>query len=71
MSDTAKASVGFLSHDRSTGTDLSKQALESLWGPKLDMVPGIVLSRTSIFSALRTYGRVSVAVVQHRDQETS
>lgn len=71
MSDTAKTIVGFLSRDRSTGTDLSKQALESLWGQKLEMVPGVVLNKTSIFSAQRTYVRVSVAAVQHHDQEAS
>lgn len=71
MSDLANATVGFLSHDRSTDTDLSKQGLESLWGQKLEMVPGIVLNKTSIFSALRTYVKVSVAAVQHHDQEAS
>lgn len=71
MSDSAEATVGFLSLVRSTGTDLSKQALESLWGQKVEMVPGIVLNKTSIFSALSAYVRVSVAAVQHHDQEAS
>lgn len=38
------------SHPRGTHTDLSKQALESRWEEVLEMVPGIVLSKTSLSS---------------------